>query len=172
MAGPLIQAVKIMRMNSSLGFFLTNAIFAPIWPSVSSRVARCHSVPVAPRTAATSLIYAVDNDGDILDLYATLLEASGFSVNGFRDRADALAALEETTTRPNLIIMDYLGHSMSAERFILRALALHPTLRILMASGLSRNDLRFSNIRPNRFIRKPFTTAEFISEVKASLWMR
>jgi len=124
------------------------------------------------RSSETSLIYVVDNEGEIIELYTIVLEATGFTVKGFKDRSEALAELEETTARPNLIIMDYLGHSMSAERFILRSLAVHPTLRILMASGLSRNDLRFSNVRPNRFIRKPFTAEEFIHEVKAALWMR
>ena len=48
-------------------------------------------------------------------------------------------------------------------------LTAHPTLRILMVSGLSPDHLRFSKLRPDRFLQKPFTPEELRMEVRAAL---
>jgi DNA-binding NtrC family response regulator len=85
-------------------------------------------------------------------------------------RAEALTALTAERTKPKLLITDYLGLSMSVDQFLRRTLAVHPTLRILMASGFHPMDTRFSRVRPDRFIRKPFTAEEFLQEVRTSLF--
>jgi hypothetical protein len=38
-----------------------------------------------------------------------------------------------------------------------------------MASGFSQTFVRFSSVRPDRFIQKPFTADEFLKEVRAAL---
>jgi hypothetical protein len=38
-----------------------------------------------------------------------------------------------------------------------------------MASGLSETALLSCRVKPNRFIQKPFTTEEFLKEVRAAL---
>ena len=121
------------------------------------------------RTSETSLIYAVDDDPELTELYTNLLEVTGYSVRTFNDRAEALAVLKADRTKPNLLITDYLGLSMPVDSFMHRSLAVHPTLRILMASGLSPKEVRFSSVRPDRFIQKPFTGEEFLEEVRAAL---
>jgi CheY-like chemotaxis protein len=146
---------------------------APVfWPSRSEDVIQKDSSPSARRSAGAGSIYAVDDDEGLIELYAILLEARGYLVRAFHDRAEALAALEKDRDGPELLIMDYLGHSMPVDRFMHRSLAAHPTLRILMASGLSSAHVRFSSARPDRFIQKPFTAEEFLKEVKAALVTR
>jgi len=58
---------------------------------------------------------------------------------------------------------------MSVERFLQQCLGVHPDLRILMASGFRHSDLQLSQLRPDRFIQKPFTADEFLREVRATL---
>ena len=117
----------------------------------------------------TPVIYAVDDMEDLTELYTTLLEAIGYSVKTFNNRAEALSALTAEKTKPKLLITDYLGLSMSVDQFLRRSLAVHPTLRILMASGFDRTGMRFLQASPDRFLEKPFTPEELQREVRAAL---
>jgi len=115
-------------------------------------------------------IYVVDDTEGLTELYTLFLKGTGCNVRAYDNRAEALAALAADRTKPDLLIMDYLGDSMPVDRFMLCCRVVRPSLRILMASGLSQTDVQFfSPVRPNRFIRKPFTAGEFLQEVKAAL---
>jgi DNA-binding response OmpR family regulator len=100
------------------------------------------------------LIYAVDDVIWLTELYTLVLEA---------------AALEASRTKPDLLITDDLGHAMPVEEFMQHCRVVHPTLRILMASGYSSTRVRFSRARPDRFLPKPFTLEELQREVTAAL---
>lgn len=123
----------------------------------------------APRTTEAPLIYAVDDVPDLTELYTTFLEATGCIVRAFNDRAEALAALKADWPKPDLLITDYLGLSMTVDGFMSHCLAAHPTLRILMASGFSQVEVEFSQARPDRFLQKPFTPEELRQEVRSAL---
>ena len=114
-------------------------------------------------------IYVVDDGKGLAELYTLFLKGTGCVVRAYNHRADALAALAVDRTRPNLMIMDYLGDSMPVDRFLQCCVAVHPPLRILMASELSQRDVGSSCVRPDRFIQKPFTADEFLREVRAAL---
>jgi DNA-binding NtrC family response regulator len=107
----------------------------------------------------------VDDGPFLTELYATLLERAGYTVKGFCDRAQALATLTSATDKPDLLVTDYLGSSMAVEPFMEQCRLVHPSLRILMVSGFSLADLRFSRTAPDRFIQKPFTIEQFRNEV-------
>jgi len=51
-------------------------------------------------------------------------------------------------------------------------LMIHPAIRILMASGMTRTSVHLSRVRPHRFLQKPFTPEELRQEVKAALAKR
>ncbi len=87
----------------------------------------------------------------------------------FDDRADALAALQTDEQKPVLLITDYLGLSMPADQFMHACRVLHPSLRILMVSGMNETEMRLFRTRPDRFIEKPFTPEELLEQVKAVL---
>ncbi len=122
-----------------------------------------------PRTASVPLIYVVDDEEGLTELYTIFLEPSGYRVSTFNDRADALAALKADHAKPDLLITDYHGLSMSVDRFMNLCLAVHPALRILMASGLNQTAARISQLKPDLFIQKPFTPEELRQAVKAVL---
>jgi DNA-binding NtrC family response regulator len=115
------------------------------------------------------MIYAVDDVFWLTQLYTLVLEAAGCRVEAFNDRAEALTALKENRTKPDLLITDDLGHTMPVEQFMQHCRVVHPSLRILMASGYSRMNARFSQARPDRFLQKPFTPDELQREVRATL---
>jgi hypothetical protein len=58
---------------------------------------------------------------------------------------------------------------MPADRFTEHCRLLHPTLRILIASGINPSSLRFFHANPNRFIQKPFTLEELRRMVSDTL---
>jgi len=120
-------------------------------------------------TVEVPSIYVVDDEPSLTALYTSLLEATGYSVSPFHDRAEALAALKEEGDKPDLLITDYRGLSIPVGWFMVQCLEIHPTLRILMASGFEQRELRFCIVRPDRFIQKPFTGEAFLEEVKAAL---
>jgi CheY-like chemotaxis protein len=121
------------------------------------------------QTARNLLIYAVDDAPELTELYTILLEATGYIVRAFNDRAKALTALKAERTEPNLLITDCVGTSMCVDRFMECCLLIHPNLRILMASGYSRADVPFFQARPDWFIEKPFTVEEFLKRVRVAV---
>jgi CheY-like chemotaxis protein len=156
--------------ESCLGLALSAVQAVPFfWPSGSEDFVLSSPALSAQRFAEAGSVYVVDDDEALTELYVILLEANGYRVTAFHDRAEALAALENDSRRPDLLIMDYLGHLMPLDQFVHRSLAAHPSLRILMASGLSPTEVWFSSVRRGRFIQKPFTGDELVKEVKAAL---
>jgi len=137
--------------------------------SNSLRLDQNPSSAIADEREDCSVIYAVDDEPGLLDLYTILLEAHSYIVRTFDNRVHALAELKGGRRKPDLLIMDYFGHAMSVDAFMQQCLLAHPTLRILVASGFSQLDARFAYVRPDRFIQKPFTGEEFLQEVKAAL---
>lgn len=115
------------------------------------------------------LIYVVDDQDGVGELYAIFLQANGYRVRTFTDRIAALTALTMDKQKPALLITDYFGLSMPIERFIEKCRAVHPALRILMASGCHKPDLNLARMLPGRFIQKPFTPDELKQEVQAAL---
>jgi CheY-like chemotaxis protein len=133
------------------------------------RIARSNSSVSDPRTTDGQLIYAVDDAPELTELYTILLEATGYVVRAFNDRAKALTALKAERTKPDLLITDCVGPSMSFDRFLECCLVVYPSLRILMVSGYSQTDVRFPRTESDRFVQKPFTVEEFLRRVRATL---
>jgi response regulator RpfG family c-di-GMP phosphodiesterase len=125
-----------------------------------------HLAAAASPTSQPASIYAVDDVPGLTDLYKSLLEATGYVVRTFNHRMKALAALKADRPGPALLITNYLGRSMPVSDFIQGCRAVDPSLRILMASGFDQSEMRFSQVKPDRFIQKPFTPEEFHQAVK------
>ena len=56
------------------------------------------------RPTESPLIYAVDDEPELTGLYTTLLEASGYCVRTFNNRAEVVAALRMDRRKPELLI--------------------------------------------------------------------
>ena len=123
----------------------------------------------APGTMEAQLIYAVDDAPELTELYTIILEEAGYVVRAFNDRAKALTALKEEKTKPDLLITDWVGPSMSVGRFVECCLVVYPSLRILMVSGYSPADVQFPQAGSDRFIQKPFIVKEFLQRVRSML---
>src|SRR5262249_15430045 len=129
------------------------------------------NAPIASTEEPThvALIYLVDDDEGLTDLYTIFLKGTGYAVRAFNSRTEVLEALRAEDETPDLLIMDYVGHAMPPNWFIQHCLLVEPTLRILIASGLCHSDFLCPDARPLRFLQKPFTARTFLEEVKAAL---
>jgi response regulator RpfG family c-di-GMP phosphodiesterase len=157
---PQVRTLRFVPTNTSPAF----------WSHHSDDLLRQHErAPGSGPRDSAPLIYAVDDLPCLTELYRLVLEASGYAVKTFTNRAEALAALRAEATRPDLLIMDYRNNSMPVEKFMQESLVVHPELRILMASGLRWTNIRLFYVRPHRFLQKPFTPEELRKEVKAAL---
>jgi DNA-binding NtrC family response regulator len=121
------------------------------------------------RATAAPLIYAVDDLPCLTELYALILNASGYVVKGFHDRRAALASLSAAEEKPVLLITDLHNPTMRIEPFLKECAALHPALRILMATGFSYHHAWCFSVRPDHFLQKPFTPEELRQAVAATL---
>jgi CheY-like chemotaxis protein len=121
------------------------------------------------REARRALVYAVDDAPEMTELYTALLESEDCIVRTFNDRAEALRAFASDNEKPDLLITDYVGHTMSVEQFMGLCLGMRPGLRILMASGICQSELNFSRVKPDFFLQKPFANEEFTQAVRAAL---
>jgi len=120
------------------------------------------------RTTA-QVVYVVDDLPCLTELYALILNASGYVVKCFYDRRTALASLSAAKEKPVLLITDLHNPSMRIEPFLEECLGLHPALRILMASGFSYYHAWCFSVRPDYFLQKPFTPQELRHAVEATL---
>ena len=160
--GPYFPTLRFAPTNSSPAF----------WSRRTESIRPQDDVPPGSggaRTLDAPLIYAVDDMRCLTELYTLVLEAAGYAVRAFNDRAQALAALKADVEKPDLLITDYRNTAVPVERFMRECLSIHPTLRILMASGLALTHIRLFEMRPNRFIQKPFTPHELVREVERTL---
>jgi DNA-binding NtrC family response regulator len=118
------------------------------------------------RVSEAALIYVVDDLPCLVELYAVVLEADGHRVRTFGDRNTALAALKTDEEKPALLITDYRNSSMPTDHFLRDCRALHPSLRILMATGFDHQGAQPAGVVPNGFLQKPFTFEELRDEVR------
>ena len=113
------------------------------------------------------VIYAVDDEVMILELFTVLLEPLGYRVLTFSDPAQALESLSASLPRPALIITDYAMHSLNGMELIERCRAVAPDQKILLASGTVGEEVfEGTAVRPDRFISKPFKTRELVAAVR------
>lgn len=151
--------------------FITVQIAPALWfPHSDCDLVESDNIePSHQSKSGAPMIYAVDDMRCLTELYTLVLESSGYGVRTFNDRGDALAALTLEREKPELLITDYRGARMSVESFLSCCRAIHPALRILLASGFSQTESRMSAVIADRFLQKPFTPGELQQAVKAVL---
>src|SRR6059058_3454288 len=116
-------------------------------------------------------ILIVDDEADIRDLVAGILEDEGFTTRTARDSDSALA--EISTRRPHLVFLDiWLQGSKLDGLQLLEAIKRdHPELPIVMISGHGNIETAVAAIKRGAydFIEKPFKSDRLILVVTRAL---
>src|SRR5664279_5233865 len=103
-------------------------------------------------------ILIVDDEADIRDLVAGILQDEGYSARTARNSDDALAAI--VTRRPNLVFLDIWlqGSKLDGLQLLAAVKQEHPELPIVMISGHGNIETAVAAIKNGAydFIEKPF----------------
>ena len=109
-------------------------------------------------------VLVVDDEADIRELVAGVLEDEGYSVRTAADSSGALDAIEDR--RPSLVLLDVWlqGSRLDGLQLLEQVKARDPTLPVIMISGHGNLDTAVAAIREGAvdFIEKPFEAGKLL----------
>ena len=121
----------------------------------------------------TTDILIVDDEADIRELVAGILQDEGHGTRTAGDSDDALSAVAER--RPNLVLLDIWlrGSRLDGLQLLDCLKQQHPELPIVMISGHSNKETAVSAIKRGAYdlIEKPFTTERLMMAMERALEM-
>ena len=121
----------------------------------------------------TTDILIVDDEADIRELVAGILQDEGHGTRTAGDSDDALSAVAER--RPNLVFLDIWlrGSRLDGLQLLDCLKQQHPELPIVMISGHSNKETAVSAIKRGAYdlIEKPFTTDRLMMAMERALEM-
>ena len=118
-----------------------------------------------------ALIYAVEDDKNILEIEMFALKNSGYQVDGFECARDFYKKLDER--QPDLVLLDIMLPDEDGIH-ILKKIRSHAELRkvpviLVTAKGTELDKVKGLDAGADDYIAKPFGVLELISRVKAVL---
>jgi two-component system nitrogen regulation response regulator NtrX len=109
-------------------------------------------------------VLVVDDEADIRDLVAGVLEDEGYTVRTAADSTSALDAIEER--RPSLVLLDVWlqGSRLDGLQILEQVKLRDPTLPVIMISGHGNLDTAVAAVREGAvdFIEKPFEASRLL----------
>src|SRR5215213_1582009 len=109
-------------------------------------------------------VLVVDDEADIRDLVAGVLEDEGYAVRTAGDSTGALEAIEDR--RPSLVLLDVWlqGSRLDGLQLLEQVKSRDPTLPVIMISGHGNLDTAVAAIREGAvdFIEKPFEAGKLL----------
>lgn len=119
------------------------------------------------KRADTPVVFVVDDEVMLLDLAEMVLEPEGYMVRTFADPCRALAEYKAAARRPDLVVTDYAMEGMNGLELIQECRKLHPGQKTILVSGtVDESVYANSEIKPERFLAKPYKTDDFIAAVR------
>jgi CheY-like chemotaxis protein len=111
-------------------------------------------------------IFVVDDEPMLLDLATTILQPLGFNVRTFRDPKEALA--EYPAAKPAIVVTDYAMGGMNGLDLVRECRRINPRQKIILLSGTVDEDIYAeAQIKPDRFLAKPYQIHDFVETVQA-----
>jgi CheY-like chemotaxis protein len=111
----------------------------------------------------------VEDDEAIRRLFEQVLAMDGYTVLAPETGAEALELLAQHGAPIDLLITDVFMPGMSGRELVSRVGALRPEMKVIFISGYPDETLARQGVPGTRFLLKPFSTAELVSAVRASL---
>lgn len=121
--------------------------------------------------AEGQLIFAVDDETGIRELYQCALDAAGFRVRCFEGAESLFAALREEM--PDLLLLDVMLEGEDGYEILtrLRADARTASLPVIMVSakGEEVSKVKGLNLGADDYLAKPFGVMELVARIRAGL---
>ena len=121
------------------------------------------------RRGLASVLVVEDNDG-IRDLATRILLSEGYKVAHARNGAEAMSLVEGGLV-VDLLVADVRMPIMGGVELVRRLVRIFPDVQVLYISGFPAGSLDLSDPESPRarFLAKPFTPAQLLSEVRRAL---
>ncbi|HBK02345.1 MAG TPA: DNA-binding response regulator [Clostridiales bacterium] len=117
------------------------------------------------------LVYAVDDEAAILEVYTYALEGAGFDVECFTDADGLFAALK--TKKPDIFILDIMLEGLDGYEILkrLRQDSECADIPVIMVSakGDEIDKVKGLNLGADDYISKPFGVLELVARINAKL---
>jgi CheY-like chemotaxis protein len=125
----------------------------------------------AARWQREGRVLVVDDEMQVRFVMTEMLRSFGLTPMEAGDGTEAIAALRNSPTEFDLVILDLLMPGLSGEQTLEAMRVLNPGIRVLLMSGYSEDDVlrRMGAGGPLRFLAKPFTRASLERELRALL---
>jgi CheY-like chemotaxis protein len=122
---------------------------------------------LADRKRGSPVVLVVDDDPDVLDVTAGVLELKGFAVLRASSGQEAIEALRRHP-EVELLFTDVLMPGITGIELAKQATAMRPGLPVVLTSGYARDE----NVRGYPLVRKPFTLHDLLHTVEAHFGRR
>ncbi len=117
------------------------------------------------------IILVVDDEPTLVRLSEKILTSFGYQVLTATNGLEACRILQENKDQIDLVVLDFVMPGMSGEETFQRLREIDPHIRVLLASGHSR-DGKAKNLIDHGvhgFIQKPFVMQELADAVRKAL---
>lgn len=103
------------------------------------------------------LIYVVDDQEVFAEVVAAILRSENYDTATFDSGEAAVAALERSARKPDLVVTDYLMPGMNGMELIIKCRTMINGVRTVLFSGqVDDSVVEKYAVKPDRFVRKPF----------------
>lgn len=114
------------------------------------------------------LIYVVDDEPMVGDVVQAILKMGGYRSTCFQEPLQALQSLTDASPKPDLLLTDFQMPQMTGRELIQRCKEIQPGLKTILYSGnVQEETVSLYRIKPDRFLRKPFTPKTLIDLVNS-----
>lgn len=124
-------------------------------------------VPESPRSVRPSRVLLVDDEGPVRDVAAEVLRKKGCIVETGIDGRDGVEKFKAASGQFDAVVLDLTMPGMDGVATLRALREIRPDVRVLMMSGYSDRESAFaaSDLRPDDFLRKPFTLQELHAKI-------
>lgn len=113
-----------------------------------------------------NLVMILDDEIDIIGLFAEILTLNGISVRPFTNPEEALDDFKQNHNKYRLIISDVKMSPMSGVEFIEKAKEIDSDVNVILMTAFEMDGSNLKEIKPDEFFNKPIGMKDLVRVVK------
>jgi two-component system CheB/CheR fusion protein len=161
-----------IRVYSTLGYGTTFLVQFPV--SRHNKAAVLPQRPDVPAIPAGSVALIIDDDQTIRELVTSTLSRAGMRVLVATDGQSGVELFRRYNRIVAVAILDLTMPVMGGEEALRQIKRINPDVPVILSSGFDESEAvrRFSGIKPQGFLQKPYTIERLVEAVAATLNLR